>query len=469
MLKVYICNPPTIMGFKFNRESRCNQRTNIWGTNWPPITLAYIGTLLKNEKLDVYIRDWGAISNSFYEAIKDVINFVPDILIMPISTTTIESDLKFLSNVKFKLPYVKTIIYGSHATYFCSQLIKMEYIDYIVLGEPELRILKICETIMGRYKDLSLVDGVVYKKNGNVKMRGLNKDRFIDLDKLPIPAWDLIDINKYKIPFVNEKFLIVTPSRGCPYRCIFCLTPYIYGNNIRYRSPKSFVNELEYLVNKYKVVNFLFWSETFTLNKEFVLSICKEIRRRKIKIKWYCSTRADKINTDIAEEMRKSGCRLVSLGIESGSRRILKICKKNLNKQTVVRSVNILKDNKIEVLGHFILGLPGETKRGIIDTKKFINKLKLDYLQVYLATPFPGTELYEMYRNSYKEGDFLRISQVVFGKYEFNADNIVSVIRYIVLKFYLKKFVDFNFAKKVLSVRGIIWTLRVFIELISNK
>ena len=405
--RVLIVNPPALDLKSYTKETRCIQDAGVWLTNWPPITLAYIaGLLIREKQFEVMVKDCGPQNIDFKDLTNLIVDYRPDIFIVSSSTPTINSDIQVLRTAKKNLPDLKTIIFGNHVSFFAKELISDHCLDFIVRGEPESKVADICLALT-RPDDFNLdnIRGITFRSEGRINH---NPDgRFIDLDNLPIPAWDLIDIDKYTLPFNLNKFLLVAPTRGCPYRCSFCLSSYFYGSAIRYRDPISFVDELKFLTEHYHVYDFLFWSETFTFNGDYVNSVCTQILKNRLNIKWRCATRADKVNLPVLKKMRDAGCCMVSLGIESGSQDVLDKSGKGIKKVDIEQAVGTLKKAGLEVVGHFIFGLEGEDKRTIKETIKFSRSLPLDFAQFYNAAPFPGTPLFDRYTN---QGMLLAVS-----------------------------------------------------------
>jgi radical SAM superfamily enzyme YgiQ (UPF0313 family) len=187
----------------------------------------------------------------------------------------------------------------------------------------------------------------------------------------------------------------VISSRGCPFRCYFCASSRIFGGYWRGRSPRNVVEEIKLIHDKFGVKNIEFVDDTFTLNERRVEEICDEILRERLDISWGASSRVDSVNRELAEKMRRAGCWVVYLGIESASQEILDATGKRITMNQIAKAVRILKEAGIQVLGSFILGFPEETIETAEQTITLAKKLDLDYAQFSILTPYPGTPLYE--------------------------------------------------------------------------
>ena len=185
-------------------------------------------------------------------------------------------------------------------------------------------------------------------------------------------------------------------GRGCPNQCTFCTWPQtLMGRKYRVRSISNVLDELEWIKDNLDVKEVFFEDDTFTINKARVLEFCREYRKRGLDITWACNARADTLDLDTMKEMKRSNCRLLIVGYESGSDMILKNIKKGFTVKQIKQFANNAKKAGLLVHGDFIIGSPGETKHTIEQTKKLIKEIKPDLLQISVASPFPGTEFYE--------------------------------------------------------------------------
>ncbi len=208
-----------------------------------------------------------------------------------------------------------------------------------------------------------------------------------------MPARDLFRNERYTLPHNGKPFTLINVSRGCPYSCIFCIAPVYYGKRLRRHSLAYVLDEIERCQTLHGIDQFLFWEEIFTLDREFGVSLCEAILERSWKISWATTTRADRVDLEFLQLMRKAGCDLLGLGVESGEQTILDVAKKQEKVEEVVNAVALCKQAGVRTMGHFIFGLPGETEASINKTIEFGLGLGLDYLQCYAAVPYPKTEL----------------------------------------------------------------------------
>lgn len=398
-MKVLLINPPSSRGISYSREGRCMQQGGAWTTVWPPLSLALIASLLEREGWEVQLLDCGVEGIDMDGLRRRMIKFEPDFIIFSTATPTIVSDLLVTGLAKEVCPDSKVACFGIHVTVFPEESFRRAPgLDYVVRGEPEFTFRELAQAVKGKGA-ISEILGVSYRGTGSIVH---NPDRgFPDkLDELPFPAWHLINPIHYRLPFSGRPFLLITPVRGCPYQCIFCAAMTYYGRKLRYHSPEKVVEEMKWIKDKFGVEDLLFWSEVFNVRRDFVLAVCDEIERKDVRLNWVCSSRVDQVDREMLKRIHRAGCWMISYGIESGCQEILDRSKKGANLEQTRKAVCLAKEAGLEVVGHFVFGLPGETKETIRETFKFAEGLGLDYAQFYCAVPFPGTQLYDLARSN---------------------------------------------------------------------
>lgn len=396
-MKVYLLSPPALEGVKMVREGRCMAREGVWTTLWPPISMAEIGALLEQKGFTVKITDAGAeeIDEKNFEMLLK--EFKPDVLMINTATMTIEYDLSMARLAKKNLPHVKTVAFGIHVSELPKECMDMEEdLDFIVHNEPELTSYELI-SVLRDAGDLSKILGITYR-NGDKVITNPPRPYIENLDSLPFPAWHLVRRDKYILPYTKREYLLVTSARGCPHQCIFCVGKGYYGSRLRLRSPESVVDEIEWAGKEFGTKDFLFWTESFTLNRKFVMRVCELIKEKGLDIRWVCNSRVDNVDLGMLEVMKKAGCWMIGYGIESANQILLDRIKKGVTVEQIKKACALTRKVGIEVSAHIVLGLPGETKETIKETIRFAKKMRFDYSQFYCATPWPGTELYKMAR-----------------------------------------------------------------------
>jgi anaerobic magnesium-protoporphyrin IX monomethyl ester cyclase len=384
-----------------------------------PLGIAYLGAVLKKDyrvKLldataeghrNVEILENGLVKYglSDEEIKKRITNYSPDVVGI---TCLYSSQLPFIKRIcriaKETKQKTITIIGGTHPTFLPRETLEEKSIDIIVLGEGEDTLPSLLRQLK-EGQDLSNLDGIAFRRNGQVQVNP--RTRCIeDLDGLPFPAWELLPMKKYSIINLpmsgiskSRYWAPILTSRGCPAKCIFCSSVNFWGNRYRSRSAENVLDEIELLVKEYKIKEIQFCDDNLILDKKRAKEIFQGIIDRRLKIFW-CTPNGIalwKLDEELLELMKTSGCYELSLAIESGDQEVLsKIIKKPLNLAKVESLTKSVQRLKIRTHSFFIVGLPGETKEQIHRTFSFARKLKLTSAAFFIANPLPGSRLYEI-------------------------------------------------------------------------
>lgn len=430
--RILLIYPPSPV---LNREDRCQQPTKdlIVIPPLPPTDLMYLAAVAEKAGLEAKINDYS--QNGDYEA--DLKEFNPDYLVVNIATPTLEHDLDAVKKAKEICPDVITIAKGAAFLTLADRIIKEHNeLDFGILGEAENTLKEILEG-----KPKAEILGLYYKENDEVKFTG-NRPFIEDLDSLPFPARHLVDNNIYRRPDNNKVQATIKVSRGCPFHCFFCLATPVSGAKVRRRSPENIVAEIKECVEKYNIKNFLFWSDIFNIDKDWTMKLCQAIIDSGLKITWSANTRADTADLEMAEMMYKSGCRLVSIGVESGSQYMLEKMGKKITLNDVRRTVKVFKKAKIRIYNYFVIGLPWETEETVEETIKFAIELNSDFISFYTATPLPGSRFYDyaLEHNLFdKETSFENAYYYpAVNTHNLSRERVFELHKYAIQRFYLR-------------------------------
>lgn len=469
-MKAILINPPEAHGVKMVREGRCMQREGAWTSIWPPISLALCASMLESLGIEVIVHDCIVGEIDFPELETIAQEFKPDLAVINTATPSIESDLSVARVIKKVHPEATTVVIGIHVSALPEECLQLEpAVDVVIRGEPEFAVRDVAMTIRGS-AELTQIDGISYRENNRVT-HNMDREPAQNLDELPFPAWHLIDLNKYLMPFTTEPFLLVVTGRGCPYRCIFCAAKAYYGSRLRLRSPALVVDELEWAKDKLGVSNFLFWAESFTMKRKYALMVCDEIMRRGLKIRWVCNSRVDHVDYEMLKKFKEAGCWMIGYGIECGTQRILDVMRKGTTLEQAREAAAAAKKAGLEVTGHFVLGFPGETEGDIWQTIRFAKELDLDYAQFYCTVPFPGSELYELARKNgwIDTEDWARFEQnySVLDLPEMSASRVMTLRRRAFKKFYMRPKMVIRTLVKVRSPTEFLNFLRMIRDFIT--
>lgn len=398
MEKALLFNPP--VGLYQRGEDRCQAEVDGGSATSlrPPNDLGYIASMLRQIGVAPFIADYPAERKQWHHFEEDLKAIQPDILVMSITTPTIKDDMKAFSIAKGFRSDVFTIAKGAHF-YTCNkdELKNAVYdaMDVAIIGEAETIINNL---ILAKRSglDLSTVRGILFRDRLNRIVQTKQEPFWIYLDKIPFPARDLIKNRIYTRPDTGEPQVTIQTSRGCPSQCIFCLSPIISGMKLRERSTENVIAEIEECVVKYKIRNFFFRADTFTMNKNMVITLCKEIINRKLDIAWVANSRVNTIDEERLEWMKKAGCWLIAFGIESGNDDIQKRIKKGTTQAQAHEAVRLCKKIGVKTYGFYLIGFPWETREMIMDTLNLARMLRCDFSEIHIAIPYEGTEFYKI-------------------------------------------------------------------------
>ncbi|MFZ2658258.1 MAG: radical SAM protein [Victivallales bacterium] len=298
---------------------------------------------------------------------------------------------------------------GPHVTCLPQYTFENCNCDYVVVGEGELVLCKLLESIH-QNNNYPEIQGLYHKLSKQIT----KSEHIYNLDMLPFPDWEQMNPNYIrKAPHgaVAKHFPVgvITTTRGCPYQCTFCASPVIWDKKIRFRSPENVLDEIEYLVKSFGVKEIHFEDDNLTLKREHVEKISKGIIERGIKISWATPNgiRADKVDRDLLQLMKQSGCYSVAFGIESANTQVLKLAKKSESIDDITKAIDIASSLRLITQGFFIYGLPGETSESAHETMNYAVNSNLDKAQFLILDILPGTEIWRTSKKGIvKETDF---------------------------------------------------------------
>ena len=392
-MRTYLLNP-TIKGQAPHiREGRCMQKASSWATAWPPLTLAVLGAIAR-EWGPVRLLDGNVDPLTLHDLLREIAEFNADLVVVNTGFPSIDNDMTVVSAVKQARPGATVAAFGV----FFTLLEQRGFADYPALdaalvGEPEATFREWGAALAAGRTDWSAIAGMIYRNAGGEAVQTPARPLIGDLDSLPRPDRSLLQNDRYRLPHNNRPFTLVNTARGCPYTCTYCIVNAYYGRGSRRRSIPSIMGEVRDCVETHGIREFLFWEEVFTLDREYVLAFCRALMESGLKIRWAATTRLDRVSPELLAVMKQAGCYLLGLGIESGDQGVLDAARKNQSVDLAPRVVAMCRQAGIRTMGHFIFGLPGETRETAEAPIRFMTGLGLDYMQCYAAVPYPGTEL----------------------------------------------------------------------------
>ncbi len=295
-----------------------------------------------------------------------------------------------IANIAEQFKASTVIVGGSWASLYPKEALSIESIDYVCLGEGE----RVWKDFLQKFPAVDGIEGLGYRDaaTNEIKLNS-QKTRIMNLNELPMPAWDLVhNLNKYQN-------VSVYTSRGCPYNCIFCSDNTMWGHEWRAKDPDIVVKEIEQLVNVHKVNHIVFNDENMTMNPKRFEQICQGVIDKKIKVNFSAvqGVRVDRLPKSLLQAMKNAGFKSVAFSPESGCQRVLnEVIHKNLDLSTVEPVIKTSCEIGLNTQANFVVGFPDEKMEEVEETIQFADRLRALGCNVYVgnAIPFPDTELY---------------------------------------------------------------------------
>jgi len=371
--------------------------------SYPPISLLCLAAYAKREGYSVAIIDAQAEMLTDEEVAARIAHHEPVLCGMTFMTPQTEIVRNLVAKLKEQLPRLRFVAGGIHVSVLPSEAKSLGF-DFCVVGEGEETLVELLSaTKTGSSTDRIeglWMDGLPFKPRRLIE----------DLDSLPLPAWDLVPIDKYTVSQPDLRYtlesgvcLTISTSRGCLYNCAFCASHGVYGRSHRTRSARHIVDEMEMLFRKYGVRKFFLVDESILENAERAEAFAEEILRRELKVLFASSARASDpgVNVGTLTKLRKAGMVRVDFGVESGSQRILNDIRKGITIQQIVDAHKIAHQAGLRTTSLMIIGHLEEDWEDVFDSLELVARLETDYPEFGPMTPFPGTEAYS---KALKEG-----------------------------------------------------------------
>lgn len=318
----------------------------------------------------------------------------PDVIGVSSMTATFTSAQKIIKIAREVCPACKTVLGGRHPTALPELSLKTTGADFVVIGDGEETF---CE-LLSFLNEPEKVDGIAYVNSRGETVFTPPRVRKIAIDDYAMPIFES-GISRYGFEDRSKSDYFtwsVLSARGCPFQCVYCATEH----QVRFRSVENVMAEIRKVKNDYGITHFCFEDDTFSLKLDRMREICRELKAEKVK--WTCVTRVDTLDDSIVEMMKDCGCTQVYLGIETGSAKTMARIRKNINIEQVQRALELFKKYDLPAMGFFIIGFHWEKFEDMKATIELIKKLPLDSFQLNIATPLPGTALFEELEESGK-------------------------------------------------------------------
>ena len=395
--------------------------------------LAYLHAVIENAGYDIHTENYNNVpiieAEMLFQTMLKKIS--PDFLLIQVFTMNRVATYRLIKMARQLCPDMRIIVGGVHASIYPKQLIENFDIDCVVIGEGEVTIVELLSALSGG-ASLHCIKGIAYKKNGEI-IRNDDRPLIEDIDSLPFPRHELF------ISPEREIACILT-SRGCPFKCSFCCLHTISKRRFRMRSATNVADEVEYIIKKFpniKVIQLA--DDTFTLDLMRAMEFCREIIRRNIKIKFQCSARIKPASVELFALMEKAGFVAIGFGLETGSSKLLKSIHKNITRDEVIKTFEMLKNFNIDIATYLMVGFPGENNETISETIDLIKRLQrikyFEFAGVARLWVYPNTEVYDLFNTSgyINDGYWLTERDVPFFTLEHSEDELEQMVTRITL------------------------------------
>jgi len=367
-----------------------SRETNVTGL-YPPLGLAYLAACVREEGHEAVIIDGDAPPRSAASLAAEV---PPDVDLIGFTSSSLGWPVVQRAATIFRrrFPNTPLIVGGPQVTAFPRWTIEYSAFDLGVLGDGEITLVRILDRIASGVP-LGGAPGTVWREGDEVR-----SDEAVpwceDLDALPMPALDLLPLDRYSSVVMRHPYIALVTSRGCPYRCDFCSQIYT-GDGLRTHSPPRVVAEMERAVEEFGAQELVIFDETFGVRRRDALEVCAAMVERGLDVRWNARTRVDLLDRELLGAMRTAGCHMLHLGLESGTQRILDAMGKKTSVEQIEQVVHTAKSLGFRLHGYFMLGYPGERIDEMRRTMAFSRRLPLDWASYTITIPNPRTPLQE--------------------------------------------------------------------------
>lgn len=382
---------------------------------------------------------------------KIILDFKPDIV--GVTSLTGVGILDCLGVAKVAKKHGARVVWGgTHASFFPKQTLENQYVDFVVIGEGEITFRELLEALAER-KSMRKIEGLGFKEKDKVQINP-QREFIKNLDNFPMPAWDLIEVERYiySFPGIKRKIDMVT-SRGCPHRCTFCYNQKFNKRQWRGRSAEKIIEEVKYLKDHYDIDGVRFDDDLFTADKERLKKF-NRLNQKTTKIKWDANCRInDMVNEDFLKEIKKGGCVRLTVGVESGCERMLKFLKKDITLDQIYQAFKLASQYHIMTAPSIMVGLPTETKEEVKATLAMAKKIEASHVSIGIYVPYPGAELSDycqknkLIRYPKKIEDWSNFGHIKLSSKTFSFQEIKKIV------------IDFRFRDFFLSVKRGEWSL----------
>jgi anaerobic magnesium-protoporphyrin IX monomethyl ester cyclase len=408
---------------------------------YPPLGILYIAAYLDKHGIPNDVYDTTFSTKEKFRTF--ILTQQPELVGIYTNLMTKLNVLEAIHFIKVNLPQTTIVLGGPDVRYNAENYLR-EGADLIAMGEGEATMLEVVQHFKTSAADFSNIAGIAFLQHG-IYTETPEREKIKDLDDLPSPAREKIDLRQYLDAWKNhhgKNAVSVSTMRGCPYTCKWCSRA-VYGLSYRRRSPERVVEELMSIKEKYNPDSLWFVDDVFTISHKWLKNFTLELQRKDLKISYECITRADRMNEEVIAQLKESGCFRVWIGAESGSQKVIDLMERRVDVNQVREMIILSKKYDIEAGTFIMLGYPGETERDIEETIHHLKESNPDHFTVTVAYPIKGTELYEEVeadRSMPMDWSISTDRQIEFKRtyprkyYDFAVKRVISELNYFKLK-----------------------------------
>ena len=376
----------------------------------PPLWATLLAAYLRNMSYSVVLYDAEVENWSYEKTAQKAVEADPLLVAVVVSgsnpsasTMNMAGAGKIVSLVRQLAPHVKTLLGGLHPSALPEQTLSEENTDFVCQGEGFFTLPALLDALKAGADNFP-IDGLWYKKDAYV-ISNPWPSLMKNLDDVPMPAWDLLPMEKYRahnwhcFDHIEERqpYGVLYTSLGCPFSCTFCCINALFGKHtIRYRNIDKVVEELDLLVNTYGIKNIKIIDEMFALNEKRIVSLCDMIIERRYDLNMWAYARVNTVTEKMLDKMKQAGVNWVAYGFESGSKRVIESVTKGYKMEQVGKVVEMTYDLDMHICANFIFGLPEDNYDSMNETLKLMLDINAEWANMYCAMAYPGSKLYEI-------------------------------------------------------------------------